>query len=258
MPDKACARTQLAKRTRPQIRHVWGRAFHHILPAGTFFQPLIKALALFETPIFIGRDIHIEMPHAIIRLIGDTRYTYCFDFSSFDATVCSYLISVAWDIIESLFEMDHHSSMVYDLIRDLNSRSPVIMPAGRLYVVFKGVPSGSYSTQVVDSLVNLILVYAYQLRMFNRTLKTYVMGDDSIFVAEEHCDIEDAANYFASFGMILNSEKSLITADRRQVIFLGHNFYGSRVTRGEFTCLLLALYTEHQPATPENTSIRIS
>jgi CDP-diacylglycerol pyrophosphatase len=40
--------------------------------------------------------------------------------------------------------------------------------------------------------------------------------------------------------------------------FLGHNFYGSRVTQDDFTCLSLALFTEQPVTTAEESAIRLS
>lgn len=259
VPDKAFARTQLAKRVKPKIRHVWGRAFHHILLEGLFLQPLITKLALNDTPIYIGRDIHLEMPAAIMRLTRDNHLTCCLDFTSFDATVCSYLITQAWTILETLFIFNADSEIAFDLIRDLNTNTPVIMPDGRLYEVTRGVPSGSYATQIIDSIVCLILISALQLKFFGHTVESYVMGDDSIFTfKEESLTLEQAANYFQTFGMTLSMDKSIITRHRSDVTFLGHNFYGSRVCRDEFTCLCLALFTETPTPDPESSALRIA
>ncbi|KAF6215866.1 hypothetical protein GE061_000201 [Apolygus lucorum] len=91
-PDKSFARTQLAMRAHPKIRHVWGRAFHHIHIEGLIGQPLLLRLMEVDTPIYIGKDIHKDMPYCILEATADGGTCYCIDFSKFDASVSSGLV----------------------------------------------------------------------------------------------------------------------------------------------------------------------
>lgn len=50
------------------------------------------------------------------------------------------------------------------------------------------------------------------------------------------------------------SDKTIITQNFRDIIFLGHNFYGSKVTRDDFTYLSLSLHTEDEIPTRSNLS----
>jgi hypothetical protein len=218
-------------------------------------------LLLHDNPIYIGRDLIKDLPSSISSLAVDSRpWFYCLDFSKFDASVNHYLVSIAWDIIKEMVEIEDSWELnVYNFCRQLFTNTPVVMPDGRLYIVRTGVPSGSFFTQLVDSIVNLILIYSLQLRFLGRTVKTYVLGDDSIFVLPDHqIDILEASTHLSQFGMTVNIEKSIITDEYCEVVFLGHNFYGSRVTRDEFTCLSLALFTEDEIRTPQETILRIA
>jgi hypothetical protein len=60
VPDKAFARSQLSERTNPKIRHVWGRAFHHILLEGLIAQSLYDRIMQVKSPIYIGKDLHLR------------------------------------------------------------------------------------------------------------------------------------------------------------------------------------------------------
>ena len=85
-PNKAFARSQLADVSTPKIRHVWGQDFHNLLVEGLTAQPLIEKLAVLDSSIYIGRDLHKDLPHDIIRLIRDESHVfYGLDFSGFDA-----------------------------------------------------------------------------------------------------------------------------------------------------------------------------
>jgi hypothetical protein len=260
VPDKAYARSQLATLSNPKIRHVWGRAFHHILIESLFGQPLIEMLLREPNPIFVGRNINKTLPAEILRLRDERPVYYCLDFKSFDSSLNSYLISVAWDIILGMFEpLDDWEKTIFSYIRRLFVHTPVIMPDGDLFIVTTGVPSGSVFTQLVDSICNLILIYALQFDLLNTNFETFVLGDDSIFTTPSpSISLNQAAIFLSRFGMTLNVEKSLITQDISEVVFLGHNFYGSRVTRDDFTVLSLALFTERPISTPHESVIRIA
>lgn len=259
-PDKAFARSQLALRASPKIRHVWGRAFHHILIESLIGQPLVDMLLHNDNPIYIGRNLIKEMPASISLLASDaSSWYYCLDFSKFDASVNRYLVDMAWLILKDMLILeDEWEVNVYNYCRRLFTNTPVVMPDGRLYIVKTGIPSGSFFTQMIDSIVNLILIYALQLRFMGTTVKTYVLGDDSIFATPKmFVTLQEATDFFAPFRMEVSS-KSVITNSFVDVIFLGHNFYGSRVSREEFTCLSLALFTEDEVKTPQETILRIA
>lgn len=149
--------------------------------------------------------------------------------------------------------------LIFDFSRTLFTHTPVVMPDGRLFVVHSGVPSGSYWTQIIDSIVNLLLIYSFQLKYFGDIQPTYVLGDDSIFTSDSKpVPIEVITEYFAQFGLTLNSDKTVITKQISDVIFLGHNCYGSGVTRDEFMCAQLALYPSDTVLSPATSITRIA
>jgi hypothetical protein len=259
-PDKAFARSQLALRANPKIRHVWGRAFHNILIESLLGQPLIERLMVNQAPIFIGKDLHKDMPYAVQYIVDEGGVVYCLDFSKFDAYVPAYLIDIAWIILRELFDLsDPLNEIAFNYAETLFKCTPIVMPDGKLYYVRAGVPSGSLFTQIVDSIVNLILVYALQIEKLGHVEPTYVMGDDSIFSSSQPTiAIAEAAQFYRQFGMVLNEEKSIITDRYDQILFLGHNFYGSKVTRDEFTCLSLALFTEDEVTSAAQSAVRVA
>jgi hypothetical protein len=258
VPDKAFARSQLALRANPKIRHVWGRAFHNILIEGLTAQPIIERAMSIDTPIYIGRDLHKDLPFTIIRqLRDDNSVCYGLDFSAFDARMNSYLVEEAFNMIERHIQTTNYQPFYY--ARNLFQRTPVVMPDGNLYIVKTGIPSGSMFTQLIGSITNLVLIYAVQLRFLGRIYETYVLGDDSLFAMEDALlDISEAADWLSSFGQVLNQEKTILTRKYSEIVFLGHNFYGSSVTRDDFTCLSLALFTEDDVLRPSDTAVRLS
>lgn len=85
-----------------------------------------------------------------------------------------------------------------------------------------------------------------------------VLGDDSLFVTPSPlCEAADIPPFFTKMGLTI-SDKTVITTNFSDIVFLGHNFYGARVTRDEFTCLSLALHTEDQIHAPQESILRIA
>lgn len=260
VPDMAFSRLHVSTPIKPKLRHIWGRAFHNILIESLLGQNLLKKIINADSPLYIGKDIHKHLPaeiDVITRQHG--HFTYCLDFSSFDASVNRQLLSIAWDILHSLFVFDDPwDELIFDYCKELFINTPVIMPNGKLYLAKIGVPSGSLFTQIVDSIINLILMYAMQIKYFGNPCHTYVCGDDSVFCAPKFIDAHSIAAFFKNYGMKLNADKSVITAHRREVHFLGHEFTINRATRKETNALALLLYPEHPVETPAHSLTRIA
>ncbi len=257
-PYKAFSRTQLALRADPKIRHVWGAPFHTILIEGTIAQPIIQNLQLNDQPIFVGRDMFKELPSVIHRLMREDHFAYCLDLSSFDSSINTWFIERFFEFVRCTVRFrNSFSSKAVAYCQEELCNTPVVMPDGKLYICKTGIPSGSYFTQLIDSYVNLILLRAAQMCVCSRTLPTYVLGDDSLFVSSDPALLENYESYFALFGFKLNTKKSVVSSDPEKIVFLGHNFYGSRLTRDDFTLACLAVHTEEPVLTAHESVTRL-
>ncbi|CAH0386040.1 unnamed protein product [Bemisia tabaci] len=77
-------------------------------------------------------------------------------------------------------------------------------------------------------------------------------------VLERLIEVSEIADFLGLFGMIVNVDKSLITKTFTDIYFLGHHYCGSRVTREEFTCPSLALYSKNPIPTPAYSIVLIA
>lgn len=257
-PYKAFARPQLAPRSVPKIRHVWGSPFHTILIEGTIAQPIIDKCLNNDSPIFIGRDMFKDIPNAIHQLLGDDNFAYCIDFSGFDASVNSWFIESFFDFLRTTVNfLDEFSASALSYSREQLLHTPIVLPNGKLYLVHTGIPSGSFFTQLLGSYTNLVLMTAAQLHIFHKRTATYVLGDDSIFASTDGSKLNEFTVYLRQFGFTVNVTKSLVSNNLLDVQFLGHNVYGSRLTRDDFTLALLALHTEEEHNDIKLTILRI-
>jgi hypothetical protein len=201
------------------------------------------------------------MPNDVIIAMANKNTMYCLDFKSFDSSLSSGLIRIVWNIIGRLFRFrDRQDIEAFEFCEYLFQNNPIIMPDGRIWIVHSGLPSGSYFTQVVGSIANLVMLRLMQLHFLGFCPKeTHVLGDDSIFaVPREFASIDQLSAFYSQYGLTINIEKSIITNKFPDVHFLGHNFYGSRVTREEFQVLQLSLYPENEVTSAAQSIVRIA
>lgn len=135
------------------------------------------------------------------------------------------------------------------------------MPDGRLWLKRVGVPSGSYYTQIIDSVCNLIVTYYAQLKEYGRIFRTYVLGDDSLFgvpIDLPYPDPQLFQPHFEKLGMTLSLAKCIVATRADQLEFLGHVARGIRVDRDTAELLRLALFPEHPVSGPAMSLTRIT
>ena len=152
----------------------------------------------------------------LCRSVSQSRYGL--DYSKFDSSISSTLIRYSFDILKTWFEYIDQNE--WSIIVNYFCSTPIVMPNGNLYAGKRhGVPSGSYFTQLIDSVVNVILIGAlssrFQLDIYHREL--FVLGDDSIFATRQKLDLQKVAEFLMTYGIKLNIEKST----KNQVHYLG-------------------------------------
>jgi len=210
-PVLAFTRTSAGNKT----RLVWGYPLEMTMMESRFAQPLISQFLGSNTPMAIGRSK--------FSLAADINFRVCFpeegekvfalDYSGFDSTISAGFIDMAFEILSTWFKPQHREQFGWSRIIDYFKRTPIVMPDGNLYTGKKcGVPSGSYFTQMIDSIVNVILIYTMSRKLgFDLPgSRVLVVGDDSIFQASEDLTLKDLEKGLLDYGIKLNVEKSLV------------------------------------------------
>lgn len=263
-PDLAWTRTQLGTVEDPKIRNVWGKAFENIILEGMQAYPLIQQYRKLGEPMPIGMNYFKRLPTMINRTLFDgvnQYYGVGIDFKSFDSSIQPWLIEDAFAILkQNLTFPDIESELVWEYNKHFFIHTPVVMPDGRLWYKHLGVPSGSYFTQLIDSIANFIVTTYAQLKHYGRSFKTYVLGDDSLFGVPIEFGLpkmEYFAPHAATLGLLIHPDKGCIATRPSELDFLGHCAYGSKVDRETAGMMRLALYPEHPVAGPAHSLQRI-
>nr|APG78298.1 RdRp [Hubei partiti-like virus 54] len=205
-PCQAFARTQRGNKT----RLVWGYPIEMTMMEARFARPLIDKFIQMDTPMMIGKPKYL-IGTRINCNIQPCRNSYSIDYSKYDSSIHEGLINMAFSILGTWFSPEDKETFAWQKIVEYFIRTPIVMPDGKLYVgKTRGVPSGSFFTQLIDSLVNLLLLkYVTLLQGVRLSLgRVMILGDDSIFGVDEELDISKMASDLDDMGITLNVEKS--------------------------------------------------
>lgn len=213
-PCLAFSRTQFNDKT----RLVWGYPYSMTVIEGLVAKPLIERfkggttpMAFAMTTVALGTKLRVASYHR--------DWAYSIDMSSFDSSIAASLIHRAFKILRTWFDQQAVEPVsgktcgeVFDLIERYFIHTPIVMPNSKLYLGKRhGVPSGSFFTQIVDSIVNTIIAGTISSR-FNFGLRpqdVFVLGDDLLVWTKRDISLEKIASFASSyFGVEFNPAKS--------------------------------------------------
>lgn len=229
-PCIAFARTQFHNKT----RLVWGYPYSMTILEGLVARPLLEYMKRGLTPMAFAMPTGVLGTKLRVAAYNKT-WAYALDMSKFDSSICQMFIRHAFRIIRTWFDMEQEvyngrtTSQLFDVIERYFVYTPILMPDGMVYRGKRhGVPSGSYFTQLVDSIVNTIVIGAISSHFHMRVMKrfTSVLGDDSLFWSDVKVSLQRIAQFVHDeLGMTVHAdEKSSIVKQNMPVHFLGRNW----------------------------------
>lgn len=241
------ARAQIAKIETYKIRATWGYPLAVYLEEGRFFYPLQDSIKSrdHDLPIAYG----FETAHGGMAQINEMlnrnkgKIYACTDWKSFDKTIPPWLIRDVFSLIGECFDMTKVQDVdgkTWDVDASISWRrwkkmvdyfveTPIRTCRGERFKIVGGVPSGSCWTNLVDSIINILVsrFCAYQTTG-SLPLDEIYLGDDGVMVLSGIVNLEDMAQVAEKyFGMEMNVRKSYITTRPDNVHFLGYfNLWG--------------------------------
>jgi len=255
-PCLAGQRGGMSERDDPKTRLVWIYPAEMLVVEG-FYAPLMYRDFMSDpnSPMLNGKSAQRLYTEWCANLReGETLYGL--DFSAFDTSVPAWIIKLAFDILRQNINFETFDGkpvskqeaqkwrnvwdgMVYYFIN-----TPILMPDGRMFRKFRGVPSGSWWTQMIDSVINFIVVdyIAGCQQVEIRNLK--VLGDDSAGRGNNDLDLVVAQEDCEPMGMVLKPEKCEKTEDPSEFKLLGTTYRDGHVHRPTEEWFKLALYPE--------------
>lgn len=218
-------------RTRPEnkTRLVFAQAVETIMLEGQFARPLIDYFTNHKNPMTIGfwsTKLGDWLSKSMTK-----RYVYTMDYSKYDMTISRKFIIKAFNILGTWFSPEDKIRLGWDMMVKNFIYTGIIMPDGYVYYGKKhGVPSGSYFTQMIDSVVNVAIIMALSAKfgLHVNANKVSCLGDDSIYCSYTWVSTYELAEYAEkNYRIVIHPDKSEIldTHVCRVFHYLGQYWY---------------------------------
>lgn len=205
----------------PKTRLVWGYPQSMTILESKYAAPLIKAYSLYrkDTLPYFSRKVTLG---SNLTRFENRNVRYGIDYSGFDSTVPRELIIMAFDILKSnIADIDESE---WDAIVRYFCYTSIVMPDMMVYRKVRGIPSGSYFTQLIGSIVNYFsIIYAFdRLGVELHPKNVMVLGDDSLVAPADWVPVARLAHVLTELNLKVNREKTSITRRTEPIEFLGH------------------------------------
>jgi hypothetical protein len=253
-PDRALVRTQLVDLSvKTKIRHVFGEAFQYILLEGLSCAPLMQMFMANDTPYFIGTDPRVGVPRFIEHLMRHGKDMISSDWLGFDQLVEDWEIDdVFRDLEHLLIFPNNESRAAFHFSRLLFKHRKIAGPDGLLYMKHRGVPSGSYFTNLVDSWINYRRFQYMYHRLTGKLIDTQFIrctGDDALTGFDPHLGLNpyrfEMLTYEYNNIWVLSASKMKHSQAGDQIDFLQRSLWIGDQSRDNDRVDRLAMFPEY-------------
>jgi hypothetical protein len=260
VPDLAFTRTQLTKLTdKLKVRNVFGQSFAYILLEGLTASPLMNLFTTIDSFFFVGKDPRKAVPSLLQEYMLLAPKTMSIDWSKFDTSVEPWEINLAFDLLARIIDFpDDDSEDAFEFIRILFINRKIAAPDGHIYFKSRGVPSGSYFTMIIDSIVNWNrILYLHHKATGCFPTRCNTQGDDGILSALTGLTPEALAEHIPfDTDWILNPSKCAIGKSPSTIPFLQRKLKWGDFSRDVDKVERLAIYPEYPVDDPLISSYR--
>jgi hypothetical protein len=256
-PCLAAKRGHMSEKTNPKTRMVWIYPAEMLTVEGLYAPRMYERfLEMKDSPLLNGKS-----PSRMASTFGASHSSVFkklgMDFSSFDGSVPPFLIHIAFDILHRNIEWETWNGKpvsetqrrkwrnVWDNMVWYFINTPVLMPDGRMFRKRGGVPSGTFWTQLIDSVVNYIVVQFLAEEQGQRAYGLKVLGDDSACHVRDFDIPRSILVAKSCFDMIVNGDKTELKEDMQCFKLLGTSYRKGIPFREDKEWFKLLLYPEN-------------
>lgn len=214
-----------------KIRPIWGVPLRVLLLEISVFGNIVKTVAeqnrLSENP---SSSIGLRRPEVSSKIINHIRTftnsnVLSLDVKQFDSNVPTFLWALFFAIVSLSVAIPHRSLDLLKSLMCFGCYTPYVWNDNKLKFQRKGVPSGSFITNLIDTWVSLTVVkYAFLERTKGKddgTGKCFALGDDCLVVLDGISE-SYLIDVYKRFGLPIQPEKSAVTSTQAPFVFLGY------------------------------------
>lgn len=188
-PCLSGARLQLRPIGKNKPRLVWCYPADVTVFEGLFVEPLMDAL--YDCKYFAWANNWLD--GYAKRLFHEMRGfggKFGLDFSGFDATPDPRTIRWAFSVLRKCFRFRGKERVFFDCVCEYLIQTPVIF-YDRIITKTKGIPSGSYFTQILGSLINMYWITTATLELYRKCGMRFTSFDSLDEVFNHACFLGD-------------------------------------------------------------------
>jgi hypothetical protein len=134
-----------------------------------------------DNSIKIGEH-QIELHNLMMQVRESWKATG--DYSSYDQTIPSEILFLSFQLIKSVMKLSDYESKLFDELRSYIIHGHIYHPETGVINRKRGIISGSFFTNMIDGLSNLIMIH-YCDNIMGRNIKNiFVCGDDNLVCSD--------------------------------------------------------------------------
>ena len=178
-------------------------------------------------------DSHYPVGHRLLKLIPmltdyctnsrDDYEALITDISKLDTCIGTHWLHFAFSIIRSWLNLNERDMNAFKFIEDYATYTPVLMPDGQEYRFIGGNPSGTFFTQLIDTIVTMHLMLFVRLKLGadlkELRKKFFCIGDDVCATIPVHIPTEHVQRELHQLGFVINTAKVMRGKDTRALFF---------------------------------------
>lgn len=268
-PCLAAKRGHMSDISEPKTRLVWMYPAEMLVVEGLYAPVWYERIKNKRgSPMLFG-STPTRMYSEWVSQLKEGQTMFGTDFSAFDTTIPPFLIRMAFQIIHDSIDFEswkgkpvsHRNRQkwrnVWDGMVWYFINTPILMPDGRLWRKYRGVPSGSWWTMGVNSILDDLLIRFAAIRQQSTIDSFKCLGDDGNFMSYDFDTTVARHDLWRVARMTLSVEKTGVSVNPCEFKLLGTKYKGGKPHRETKEWFELALYPEHPPGSLQMSLTRL-